>query len=113
VPSPSASRFSAVPAATVNVEDTITVTEAVSVSLTSYIGVSDDITLTEAVDLDIVGFVFSINVSDTITVTESITVFGKVLYINVYDSVGRRQNRLIMVDGNLALAIGRFYHIGI
>lgn len=58
----------------INVSDTVTITESVVRLVTSFVSVSDSITITENVVVSIEAGVaaLTVNVSDTVTITESI-----------------------------------------
>lgn len=67
-----------------NPSESITVSESISVVLTSFIIQSDSITVTEAVTARVESF---INVSDSVTVTENVSILIPTLLVSVSDSV--------------------------
>lgn len=68
----------------VNKSESITVSEAVNVTLINHVSVSDTVTITEATTVRLAS---SINVSDTITTTENVVVFVPFLVASVSDSI--------------------------
>lgn len=70
---------------TINVSDSLTISESITMLITSSINVNDALTITESVTMERVSF---INVFDAITITESVTVTNTTLGpIDVNDTI--------------------------
>jgi len=106
---------------TINVSDSITVTESVTMQVVDSVNVSDAITATEAITVreadnvnvsDAVTTAESVtlmevdnpNISDSVTVTESITLLIPILYINISDSITVTESVTLQVVDSVSVS---------